>query len=86
MGRGPDRSPPAGPARLAGLSGRKGAVGQGEEGRYRYVESRSGGFSRTFELPRNVKADAIEAGYKDGVLQLRVPKADEAKPKTIEIK
>lgn len=68
------------------MSGRKEAVGQGEEGRYRYVESRSGDFSRTFELPRNVKADAIEAGHKDGVLQLRIPKADEAKPKTIEIK
>ena len=68
------------------LSGHKEVTTQAEEGRYRYTESRSGNFSRTFELPRNVKADAIEATHKDGVLTLRIPKAEEAKPKTVEIK
>ena len=68
------------------LSGRKDSVTQGEEGKYRYVESRHGQFTRTFELPRNVKSDAIEAQYKDGVLSLRVPKAEESKPKAVEIK
>jgi HSP20 family protein len=68
------------------LSGKKEAVQRGEEGKYRYVESRHGSFSRTFELPRNVKADAIEATFKDGALTLRIPKADEAKPKTVEIR
>jgi HSP20 family protein len=68
------------------LSGKKDSVKQSEEGKYRYVESRHGAFSRSFELPRNVKSDAIEATYKDGVLTLRIPKADEAKPKTVEIR
>jgi HSP20 family protein len=68
------------------LSGKKEAVEQGEEGRYRYVESRYGSFSRRFELPRNVKSDAIEAAFKDGALTLRIPKAEEAKPKAIEIR
>ena len=68
------------------LSGKKDAVERGEEGKYRHHESRQGNFSRTFELPRNVKSDAIEASFKDGVLTLRVPKADEAKPKSIEIR
>jgi HSP20 family protein len=68
------------------LSGKKEAVQRGEEGKYRYVESRHGSFSRTFELPRNVKADAVEANFKDGALTLRIPKADEAKPKSIEIR
>jgi HSP20 family protein len=68
------------------LSGKKEAVQSGEEGKYRYVESRHGTFSRSFELPRNVKSDAIEATYKDGTLTLRIPKADEAKPKTVEIR
>lgn len=68
------------------LSGHKDAVTPGEEGKYRYVESRYGKFSRTFELPRNVKADAIEADYKDGVLNLRIPKAEEAKSKTVDIR
>ena len=68
------------------LSGRKEAVAQSEEGRYRYSESRSGNFSRVFQIPRNVKSDAIEAEHKDGVLNLRIPKAEETKPKTVEIK
>lgn len=68
------------------LSGKKEAVNRGEEGRYRHLESRHGEFSRSFELPRNVKADAVEATFKDGALSLRIPKADEAKPKPIEIK
>ena len=68
------------------LSGKKDAVEQGEEGQYRHLESRHGSFSRTFELPRNVKSDAIEASFKDGALTLRVPKADEAKPKSVEIR
>lgn len=68
------------------LSGKKEAVQRGEEGKYRYVESRHGTFSRSFELPRNVKADAVEATFKDGALTLRIPKADEAKPKSVEIK
>jgi HSP20 family protein len=68
------------------LSGKKEAVQRSEEGKYRYVESRHGAFSRSFELPRNVKADAIEATFKDGALTLRIPKADEAKPKAVEIK
>lgn len=68
------------------LSGKKESAQRGEEGKYRYVESRHGAFSRAFELPRNVKADAIEASFKDGALTLRIPKAEEAKPKTVEIR
>ena len=68
------------------LSGKKETVELGEEGKHRHLESRHGNFSRTFELPRNVKSDAIEAAFKDGVLTLRVPKADEAKPKAVEIR
>src|SRR5690606_14981871 len=68
------------------LSGKKEAVRRGEDGMYRYVESRHGEFSRSFELPRNVKADAIEAAYKDGTLTLTIPKADEARPRLVEIR
>ena len=68
------------------LSGKKEASLQREEGRYRYSESRTGSFSRAFDLPRNVKSDAIAAEYKDGVLSLTIPKVEEAKPKTVDIK
>jgi len=68
------------------LSGRKEAKTEKEDRRYHYRETNYGEFSRVFELPRNVKADAIEAEYKDGVLELRIPKVEESKPKTVEIK
>lgn len=44
-----------------------------------------GKFSRSIEFNNPVAADKIEASLKDGVLTLRIPKAEEAKPKTIKI-
>jgi HSP20 family protein len=49
------------------------------------LERRHGTFSRTVGLPQGVSAEAITAGYKDGVLEIRVPKPEQAKPKKIEI-
>jgi len=45
-----------------------------------------GTFARSFTLPDAVKADNVNASYKDGVLELSIPKAEEAKPKSIDIK
>ena len=45
-----------------------------------------GSFSRRFTLPTAIKPDKVDASYKDGVLSLKIPKAEEAKPKSIEIK
>ena len=45
-----------------------------------------GKFSRSVSLPSAVRADKVSAAYKDGVLTVEVPKAEEAKPKTIEVK
>lgn len=45
-----------------------------------------GTFQRSITLPAPVRADAVEATYTDGVLTIRLPKADEAKPRRIEIK
>jgi len=50
------------------------------------VERRFGTFTRSFALPGDVKADGIEATYKDGVLKLTIPKAEAVKPKKIEVK
>ena len=52
---------------------------------YRRVERVSGKFSRAFTLPETVDRDGIKASYRDGILEIRVPKAEEAKPKQIEI-
>lgn len=45
-----------------------------------------GRFQRTFSLPAPVSADKVKASYTDGVLTITLPKAEEAKPKQIEVK
>jgi HSP20 family protein len=52
---------------------------------YHRVERVAGKFVRSFSLPQTVKSDGIQASYRDGVLEVHVPKADEAKPKQIAI-
>jgi HSP20 family protein len=50
-----------------------------------YRERVNAKFWRSFSLPETVEQDSIEATYKDGVLEIRVPKAEEAKPRQIEV-
>ena len=58
-----------------------------EEGRQYYrVENVYGPFERYFEIPQTLNVAKVEAKYQDGVLTLTFPKAEEAKPKKIEIK
>ena len=57
-----------------------------DEERYYRVERRFGSFQRSLALPQGVKADEIPAGYEDGILTVTVPKAEEEKPKRIEVK
>ncbi|MCP5104538.1 MAG: Hsp20/alpha crystallin family protein [bacterium] len=52
---------------------------------YHRIENRSGSFSRSFRLPDNADAQKINATIKNGMLDLRVAKAEEKKPKTIPI-
>ncbi len=56
-----------------------------EERRFHVWERRYGSFHRSFTLPRSVEADAIRAEFDVGVLTVRLPKAPEAKTRTIEI-
>jgi HSP20 family protein len=53
---------------------------------YHRVERNYGAFQRSFTLPVAVKSDKIDASYKDGILTVSLPKAEEAKPKQIEVK
>jgi HSP20 family protein len=57
-----------------------------DEERYYRVERRFGSFQRSLALPQGVKADEIGASYEDGILVVTVPKAEEEKPKRIEVK
>jgi len=52
---------------------------------YHRVERSYGSFARSFSLPNSIDADKVVAEYKDGVLNLTLPKREEAKPKTIRI-
>ncbi len=52
---------------------------------YHRVERVYGNFERSFSLPNTVDADKIEARYKNGLLHLRMPKREEAKPKPVKI-
>ena len=55
------------------------------QGQYHLREHRFGTFSRTINLPDSVKPDDIQADYHDGILELKMPKAEEIKPKRIPI-
>ncbi|HEX3033508.1 MAG TPA: Hsp20/alpha crystallin family protein [Thermodesulfobacteriota bacterium] len=52
---------------------------------YLRVERAYGTFVRSFTLPHNIDVEKINAKYKDGVLELTLPKKEEAKPKQIKV-
>lgn len=56
-----------------------------EENYYRSERS-YGSFFRTLELPRDVHADKVKATFKNGVLEVRMPKTEEAKAKEVKVK
>ena len=56
-----------------------------KEENYRRVERRYGSFTRTFTLPSTVDADTITANYEKGVLNIKLAKKAEAKPKQIKV-
>jgi len=56
-----------------------------KEGEVYRTERYEGRFSRSLALPSKVEADKINATYKDGVLTVVLPKAEEAKPKQIQV-
>lgn len=55
------------------------------EGQLFRTERSYGAFERSFTLGAPVRADQVKASYRDGVLEIRVPKADEARPRDIEV-
>jgi HSP20 family protein len=67
------------------LSGERTFEESVEEGRYHRIERSYGRFARSVTLPQNVKADEISAHLDDGVLTVRVPKADEVRPRRIAV-
>lgn len=67
------------------LHGERKRENEVEEGSAYRLERVYGNFTRSFSLPTTVDPSKIQAVYKDGVLQLTVPKLEAAKPKRIDI-
>jgi HSP20 family protein len=67
------------------VSAERTASSEVSEERFYRFERRFGSFSRTIALPQGTSDEAISADYKDGVLEVRVRKPEQKKPRRIEI-
>jgi len=68
------------------ISGERKDEEEVNEDNYFRKERFYGKFQRSFTLPENVDPDKVDAAYKDGVLEVKIPKTDEGSTKKIEIK
>ena len=71
---------------LLTIQGERQVANDSSDQRFHRVERRYGAFRRAITLPAHVQADAVEATIDNGVLQLVVPKAEEAKPRRVEVR
>jgi HSP20 family protein len=71
---------------LLTLQGERQFAHDSSEQQFHRVERRYGAFRRSITLPAHVMAEGIQASFEDGVLQILVPKAEEAKPKRIQVR
>ncbi|HEX6083393.1 MAG TPA: Hsp20/alpha crystallin family protein [Thermoanaerobaculia bacterium] len=58
---------------------------QKDDRNYHRIERAYGTFNRTFTLPRSVDGAKITASYRNGVLEVEIPKKEESRPKQIQI-
>lgn len=71
---------------LLTIKGEKKKEEEIKEEDYYCCERSYGSFSRTIELPRAIQVDKARASFKKGVLEIRIPKTEEAKKKEIKVK
>jgi HSP20 family protein len=67
------------------IKGEKKFAGEVKEEQFHHVERRYGTFSRSFSLPQTVDTGKVGAEYKNGVLTVRLPLREEAKPRQIKV-
>ncbi len=67
------------------LSGEKQQKNEKKKLNFHRIESSYGKFQRCFKLPENIKQDDVTADFKDGILNITVPKTEKAKPREIKI-
>lgn len=68
------------------ISGERAQESETKDAKCHRIEKSYGKYYRSFNLPELIQSDKINAEFKDGQLTITVPKAEEAKPKEIEIK
>jgi HSP20 family protein len=68
------------------VSGKREISSERSEQTYHRIERSYGSFARSLRLPRTADGEKIEAAFDKGVLTVTVPKAEVAKPRTIEVK
>jgi HSP20 family protein len=71
---------------LLTIQGERQFTSESSEQQFHRVERRYGAFRRSITLPAQVQAEQIEASFDNGVLQIVVPKMEEAKPKRIQVR
>ena len=67
------------------IKGEKKLGNEVKEEQFHHIERRYGAFTRSFSLPRTVDAGKVSADYKHGVLTVRLPLREEAKPRQIKV-
>ena len=67
------------------IHGEKKAEQAVKDDQFHRVERSYGAFTRSFALPHTVYSNKVEASYKDGVLTIKLPQREEARPKQIKV-
>jgi HSP20 family protein len=70
---------------LLSVKGERRFEGEGKDHQFLHVERAYGKFERLVQLPIPVQTDKVKAVYRDGVLEITLPKAEEIKPKEIKV-
>jgi HSP20 family protein len=70
---------------LLTIQGERQFANDSSEEQFHRLERSSGPFRRAITLPAHIEADEVNASMEDGVLRILVPKADQAKPKRIQV-
>jgi HSP20 family protein len=67
------------------IRGEKKIAGEVKDEQFHHVERRYGAFSRSFSLPQTVDPSRVSAEYRHGVLTVRLPLREDAKPRSIKV-
>jgi HSP20 family protein len=71
---------------MLSISGRREFSSEDRGGTWHRIERSFGTFARSMRLPQTADTERIEATFDNGVLTVSVPKSEQAKPRTIEVR